>query len=655
MLAGCGDSPADPEGGGPEHAHGRAAVQGDGQDAPRSRGQQVHDDLRSALDQVEHPSDGGGRAWLDLPEGEDGSIAAGYPGSWTILYEAGELGVAEGGAVYLMISPFWNWSPPQAQYEQGAGYTRVTTEAEGVELEPQRLDQTLMAITVRGRALAAGERLRLEYGAGDSGARADSYAERNERFWIAVDGDGDGVRKVLPDSPAIEIRPGPPARLVLTVPSTARPGEAIRITAAVIDPVANGWPEFEGTVELMEPPGGFPAGLEVPRTIELGPDSDACATVEGRVTAAGTYRLQARVDLGDGREVEAISNPLLVTEGGPRILWADLHGHSNVSDGPGTPEDYFRYARDVAALDVVALTDHDHWGVLFMDQHPELWEHNKAVGNRFHEPGRFVTVHGYEYTNWVYGHRHVLYFSDEAPLFSSIDERYDHPDELWEALRGLDALTVPHHPAGGPVPIDWSVAPDPLLDPCVEITSAHGCSEARDCGRMIYSAEDGHFARDALGRGYRLGFIASGDGHDGHPGLTHLGPHYPTGGLTAVLAEEHSRPGVLAALREHRAYATSGARIVLRAALGTARMGETIAAADLGEQTMLFVQVSGTSRLLGVEVVRSGAVVAGLPGDGSADFAAGAALSELEPGEYVYVRVLQEDGETAWSSPIHVD
>jgi len=33
-----------------------------------------------------------------------------------------------------------------------------------------------------------------------------------------------------------------------------------------------------------------------------------------------------------------------------------------LSDGTGTPEDYFAYARDVAALDVIALTDHDHWG-----------------------------------------------------------------------------------------------------------------------------------------------------------------------------------------------------------------------------------------------------------------------------------------------------
>jgi hypothetical protein len=597
-----------------------------------------------------HPSDAGGRAWLELPEGDDGAVQASHPGRWTIVYEAGELGVAEGGGIYLQVSPFWGWSSPQPDYPDGPGYTEVSTAAEGITLVPRRLVEQLMMVEVRGRALAAGERVRFDYGAGTLGARADSYAEVDSRFWIAVDGDGDGVRGVLPDSPGVPVLPGPPALLVVTLTSAARPGEPVRLTAAVLDPRASAGPEVEGTIELLDPP----AGLELPASLQLGPDDGARRTVEGLVTEAGVYRVRARLDLGD-RVLEATSNPLLVTAGGPRIRWADLHGHSAISDGTGSPEDYFRYARDVAGLDAVALTDHDHWGLLFMDEHPELWELVKREGERFHDPGRFVTLHGYEWTNWVYGHRHVLFFSEQAPLLSSLDEAYDTPTELWEALRGLDALTVPHHPAGGPVAIDWSVRPDPELEPNVEVTSAHGCSEARDCRPSIYSAVEGAYARDALGRGYQLGFIGSGDSHDGHPGLTHLGPHYPTGGLAAVLADELTRPGLLAALRARRTYATSGPRIVLRTALGTAPMGSSVEAAELGASPMLYVEAHGTAEILGVEVVRSGELVAGLAGDGSLDFAAAATLDALAPGEHVYVRVLQVDGGTAWSSPIFVE
>ena len=52
-----------------------------------------------------------------------------------------------------------------------------------------------------------------------------------------------------------------------------------------------------------------------------------------------------------------------------------------------------------------------------------------------------------------------------APVLSSIDPSYETPALLWGALRGGQALTVAHHPAGGPVPIDWSIPPDPELEP----------------------------------------------------------------------------------------------------------------------------------------------------------------------------------------------
>jgi hypothetical protein len=596
-----------------------------------------------------HPSDGQGRAWLELEEDDDGSVRCGAPGRWTIVFEAGPLGVVEGGAVYLQISLFWKWSTPQAEHEQTPGYTTVATDAEGVELVPVTLGPQLMEIGVRGRALAPGERITMVYGAGPQGARGDAYAEKNSRFWIGVDGNGDGIREELVDSPGVDVHPGPAARLVVTLPTTARVGERVRACVALLDPVANAGPEFEGEIELIE----LPAGLSGPQTISLAAEDGARKSFELTVNEAGLYRIAARTST-DGRTLEALSNPLLVGDG-PRVVWADLHGHSAMSDGTGTPEDFFLYARDVARLDVVALTDHDHWGMQFLDTNPDLWEENKAVARRFDDPGTFVTAYGFEWTNWIHGHRHVLYFSDEAPMLSSMDERYDDPAKLWDALRGLDALTVPHHPAGGPVAVNWDFEPDPVLDPCTEITSAHGCSEALDCPKLIYSPVPGTFGRDVLDRGYEVGFIGSGDGHDGHPGLTHLGPDYPTGGLTAILTEDLTRGSVLAALRARRAYATNGPRILLRAALGTAPMGTAIAAADVTPEGTLFVQAHGTEPILAIEVIRSGQIVAALPGDGSPNFAAAATVHDLAAGEYVYVRVIQEDGGMAWSSPVFVE
>ena len=163
---------------------------------------------------------------------------------------------------------------------------------------------------------------------------------------------------------------------------------------------------------------------------------------------------------------------------GPRVLWADLHGHSSLSDGTGTPHDYYTYARDVAALDVAALTDHDHWGMQPLYSHPEMWEEIETQTKAFHAPGRFVTLLGWEWTNWIHGHRHVLYFDDSGPVFPWSDPRYETPAQLWAALAGKRALTFAHHSAGGPVAVNWDFAPDPKFEPVTEIVSIHGDSEA---------------------------------------------------------------------------------------------------------------------------------------------------------------------------------
>src|SRR5690606_17668061 len=178
----------------------------------------------------------------------------------------------------------------------------------------------------------------------------------------------------------------------------------------------------------------------------------------------------------------------------------DLHGHSNRSDGTGLPDDYLRYARAVAALDIVALSDHDHYGVEALDQHPEIWAELQAAAARFHEPGRFVTLPAYEWTSWLHGHRHVLYFEDHGELHSSLDPHHETPQQLWQALHGLPAITVAHHSAGEPVATNWEYAPDPVLEPVTEVMSVHGSSEADDSPERVAGFRASNSVRAALDR-----------------------------------------------------------------------------------------------------------------------------------------------------------
>jgi hypothetical protein len=558
------------------------------------------------------PADGQGRAWLARPLGPQPRVRASEKGRWSIVYEAGETGIEVGGAIRLLIPPFLGWTPPQLTDPQALGYVTVASRAPGVGLRVDQPEPFVIRVGIADRELRHGERIRFRYGAGTARARADSSAERDSRFWISVDGDGDGTGHVLPDSPAIDIEPGPPRRLHVVWPTTARPDEAVQLHVSVLDANGNAGIPWSGEVALA----GLARSVEGPRAIAFTAAQRGTRSAELRVSEPGIYRVVATA--ADGLVGE--SNPLVVAVAGERVLWADLHGHSNLSDGTGLPEDFFRYARDVAGLDAAALTDHDHHGApRYLDQNEDVWESIRTVVRRFRAPGRFVSLLGYEWTSWLHGHRHVLYFGDDGLVKGALDPRSDAPPKLWAALRGDTALTIAHHPAGGPMATNWAIAPDPDFELLVEVASTHGSSEARETPRRVTRTVEGSFVRDALDRGYRLGFVGSSDSHDGHPGCVQE-PGRRSCGLAAILSRTATREAILEALRARRTYATSGPRILLRVALDGEPMGSVVGAAP--------------SRTLAVEVV---------------------APVPLAPGEYVYVRAVQEDDGAAWSSPFFVD
>jgi len=572
------------------------------------------------------PRDGGGRAWLEpLLEGP---IRVGSRQRFEILFEAGPLGIAEGGVVILQPSPFWGWDPPQLDQSEAPGYSEVVAlvEASTVEIEVSTPTGEFLAARMVKGGLRAGERLKFVYGAGPAGARVDRYAESGAPIWLAVDGDGDGVRAWIDEVPVVDVVSAPPAQLWVTIPTTAEPGDRIAITIAALDPLGNAGSSLDEPV-VVEHPGI----VGLPQSIELSPRGTG--RIELVVSEPGVYRVRASTNA-----FAAESNPLVVRSGVPRILWGDLHGHSQLSDGTGSPDDYFWYARDVAALDVVSLTDHDHWGIRFLDESPEMWQSIREAATRYDAAEKFVTILGYEWTSWLHGHRHVLFFGEEGgEVLSAMDEAYQTPALLWEALAGREAVTMAHHSAGGPVSTNWSYVPDPQMEPVTEIVSVHGSSEAEDAPRSIYSPVAGNFVRDVLDRGMQFGFIGSGDGHDGHPGLAHLGA--PSGGLAAIFSEELSRDGVLDALRARRVYATNGPRIWLRVWL---------------EEELRFA-VAGTAPIERADIVRRGRPILSLAGTGRREWSETIAMDPLEPGDYVYVRIIQEDGGAAWSSPFFAE
>jgi hypothetical protein len=90
-------------------------------------------------------------------------------------------------------------------------------------------------------------------------------------------------------------------------------------------------------------------------------------------------------------------------------------------------------------------------------------------------------------------------------------------------------------------------------------------------------------------------------------------------------------------------------------------MGETLSLVDLakasvaGVEETLVVQAIGTAPIARVEVIHDREVVQALDGEGRREILARWQVPPLDTGDFIYVRVVQEDGGAAWSSPWFIE
>ncbi len=504
---------------------------------------------------------------------------------------------------------------------------------------------------VEGR-LEAGDLLNVTLGdrsAGSPGMKIPGQAKPDWRHWVCVER-SKGAPLELLGGDTLVVEPGEPVRLNVVAPSLVTPGEEIPVSHVALDDLGN--PTRRVGVQ-------FPAAATEPDNAELRPNA----------------HFVDRVRINDERaSLRGESNPIeLVEDPEYRLYWGEIHGHTCISDGgQRTPEQYYRWGRDVSLLDFCAITDHD-FGMALYD--PEkYWSIIRTAARDFNESGRFVTIPGWEISHAgltgdeTYGHKNVYFLDDDAPFQSSspygswrAHQSYTHVEELIEHLEdwGGEFMLIDHtsHQM-----TDWDrfIA---RYTPLVEIYSLFGCSEAMDCVFPVGNLTEGRTVRDGLDRGHIFGFIAGTDTHMGAP-ASYRETSFGQGrvpGLTAVWATELSRHAIWDALWNRRTYATRGERILLHTGINGEMMGGELRLQAPDEMRRILISVAGTAPIERIELIRNGSLLGSWPGEGrwemSLTFDDDRPLNSAHPTQrlaYYYVRVIQEDGGTAWSSPTWV-
>jgi len=578
----------------------------------------------------------------------------GRPVNFRLIFTAGAAGIKRGGRIRLTIPRIF--SKPQIKDPDGDGYleiVRADAKLEILSIEVSRDSWEWVDVTAEFKEdLAPGGKVIICYKAGRTQIVPFRYEGADRSYWfskippmaISVKPNGRGYFAPLAHehSHTLTFKADMPDRLHLIIPSHARVGERIVLHGIFTDRFRNLSDEhpLHADVRLKLRGRDWEEDLGRPRNFY------------GRYAfkmlldplPKGVYRIKAESPSG---RLVSLSNPIKIDDSSPNLYWGDIHVHSEMSDGIGSPEYFYWHARNIACLDFAALTDH----ACYFTDNEWLWMQDLA--NMHNRPRKFVSLIGYEWSGKE-GDRNFYTWRDELPLYRGTDPRTDSLRKVWRLIEDMEEeiIVIPHHSL---LNVKWE-SHNPSFERLIEIYSMWGSSETADT-QLWRMPKYGISVRQILSEGCKLGFTAGSDNHDGRAGFSGEGAYYtsiyvPLGfrsGLTAIYASDLSRREIFNSLRRRRCYATTGERIIISFQINDLCMGSQ---GVWDGSARIKGEVHGTSRISRLELIRNGEVTWSLqPNRMDVTFS----WEDQQPPDelaYYYLRVEQADGNLAWTSPI---
>ena len=218
-----------------------------------------------------------------------------------------------------------------------------------------------------------------------------------------------------------------------------------------------------------------------------------------------------------------------------KCYYGEIHSHTVESDGKGTPEEAYDYARDVGKVDFFAVTDHhQHLATdRFADQMPTLAREKS-------QDGKFAALYGYEMSysanTGYYGHLNLYGEPYVHPKTVPLGQWYDRIAESGRAITGQF-----NHPGEKWGDFD-EFAYDARIDRIFDLIELR----IDEYGIPVIEEE---YER-CLSKGWHVGPLSNEDTHGGD--FTTAREE-----VGAVLAEELSIASITDAMKHRRTFATT--------------------------------------------------------------------------------------------------
>lgn len=268
------------------------------------------------------------------------------------------------------------------------------------------------------------------------------------------------------------------------------------------------------------------------------------------------------------------------------VYFGNLHSHTSYSDGVETPADAYRYARDEADLDFLAITEHNHSKAGKIAKNHSLYSGAQAnslmsTASRFTEDGSFVALYGQEFSTISSGnHVNVI---DAPRVIDVANGAFGQLVNVWLPANldssGHPPILLMNHPATSKSPKSRQYGRDKFGSDAewvrrmgaaaFLIAMMNGPSHESDTYLPPSAPAEGHFL-DYLNLGFRLAPTADQDNHRANWGSA-------TTGRTAIVSEDLSKPSLLRAMRARHVYATQDDNLRLVCRVNGQLCGDTLA------------------------------------------------------------------------------
>ena len=329
--------------------------------------------------------------------------------------------------------------------------------------------------------------------------------------------------------------------------------------------------------------------------------------------------------------------------------YGNLHSHTSYSDGIGTVDEAYEYARDKANVDFLAVTDHsnsfDNESKASMadGSMSEEWVEGNKIADEYDKSKDFTAMFGYE-MSWSgstggYGHMNTF----NTPGFESRTNANMNLKNYYNTLKNhKDSISQFNHPGtlfgdfSGYAHYDEEI--DELIT-LIEVGNADGAVGSNGYFRSI----DEYIK--ALDKGWHLAPTTGQDNHKGKWGDANTA-------RTVVLAEENTRENIYQAMRDRRVYSTEDENLKLDFKINGNLMGTILEETDELNFEIEVNDPDTSEKSAKVEIVANGGKVVKTMNMTSNSQKFNFTL----PSDYSYyfVQVTQADGQIAVSSPIWV-